>query len=362
MRRWARRIASALVAFVLLLAAPILWIEVACTAARAPGTMTRAPLVEDRGYARRESDSYLSFPEWHIVYAYEDMAGVLRHGDPSGFAYGRQIGGFWTNLCRLTHVVTARGPVGTDTKIMLYTIGWSFTAELAVKGAYEETVGRAFERLRGPGKTAEDEFAARDAQAYAEFLRQTPWYEYPFGWRLLAFWRSTPLRGDGLARKIERRVAFTLEYGTKAVYGALIGYASATTLGAADLEIQTVVVGLEPGDVAREPKIRIVRELGGGRTLIRTPRYQAYTDLLVRLARRGRDVAEIAGNHRILVTVVAPPGPVPPLPGVAELFEARIQSRPDRRRLGLDVSVEHLAAAIRALEASGASVEHIYDY
>jgi hypothetical protein len=108
--------------------------------------------------------------------------------------------------------------------------------------------------------------------------------------------------------------------------------------------------------------MRIVRELGGGRTLIRTPRYQAYTDLLVRLARRGRDVAEIAGNHRILVTVLAPEAPMPPVAGVTELFEAPIQSRPDRRRLGLDVSVEHLAAAIRALEASGASIEHVYDY
>ena len=92
MRRWAKRIAGALAAFVVILAAPVLWIEVACTTAREPGTVTRAPLVEDRGYARRESDSYLSFPEWHIVYAYEDLAGVLRHGDPSGFAYGRQIG------------------------------------------------------------------------------------------------------------------------------------------------------------------------------------------------------------------------------------------------------------------------------
>jgi hypothetical protein len=318
--------------------------------------------VEERGYARRDSDSYLSFPGWHIVYAYEDLAGVLRRGNESDFAYGRQIGAFWKSFCGLTRVVTAREPVGTDTKVMLYTIGWSFTAELAVKGAYEKTVGRAFERLRGPGKTAEDEFAARDMQAYAEFLRQTPWYEYPFGWRLLAFWRSTPLRGDGLPRKLERRVVFTLEYGTKAVYGALIGYASATALGASDLEIQTVVVGLEPADAAREPTMRIVRRLGGGRTLIRTPRYRAYTDLVVRLARRGRDIAEIAGNHRILVTVLAPTDALPPVSGVTELFEAPIQSRPDRRRVGLDVVVEHLAAAIRALEAGGASIDHIYDY
>jgi hypothetical protein len=362
MRRWAKRVAGALAVVTLILAAPVLWIETACTTAREPGSLTRVPLVAERGYARRESDSYLSFPEWHIVYAYEDLAGVLRRGDASDFAYDRQIRRFWTSLCRLTRVVSARGPVGTDTKVMLYTIGWSFTAELAIKGAYETTFGRLFEWLRGPGKTAEDEFVAQDMEAYAQFLRQTPWYEYPFGRRLLAFWRSTPLGGKALARKLERRVVVSLEYCTKAVYGALIGYASGRALGGADLEIHSVVRGLDGSDAAREPEMRIVRELGGGRTLIRTPRYQAYTDLLVRLARRGRDVLEIAGNHRILVTVLAPPGTLPPLSGVVPLFEAPIQSRPFTRRVGLDVPVEQLAAAIRTLEPAGIAVEHVYDY
>ncbi|MEX2220394.1 MAG: hypothetical protein WEG40_01230 [Candidatus Rokuibacteriota bacterium] len=362
MRRWAKRAAVALLVFAGALAAPIVWIEGACTTPREAGTLTRAPAVAESGYARRESDSYLSFPAWHIVYAHEDLAGVLRRGDESDFAYGRQIAAFWTSFCRLNRVVTARGRVGADQKVTLYTSGWSFTAELAIKGAYEKTIGRVFEWLRGPGKTAEDEFAARDAQAYALFLRQTPWYEYPFGWRLMTFWRSTPMRGADLPRKLERRVAFTLEYGARTLYGAVIGYASATALGASDLEIDTVVVGLDPADAAREPGIRIVRDLGGGRTLIRTPRFQAYTDLLVRLARRGRNVAEIAGNHRILVTVLAPNGLLPPVPGTTELFEAPIQSRPDRRRVGLDVSVEHLAAVIRSMEAAGASIEHIHDY
>lgn len=362
MRRWAKRVAVALAFLVAALAAPVLWIETACTTPREPGTLTRAPAVSDPGYARRESDSYLSFPEWHVIYAHEDLASVLRRGDESDFAYGRQLAGFWTSLCRLTRVVTARGAVGTDTKVMLYTIGWSFSLEMAAKGAYEKTLGRLFEWLRGPGKTAEDEFAAREVHAYAVFLRQTPWYDYPFGWRLLAFWRSTSWRGEDLPRKLERRVVLTAEYATKAVYGALIGYASASTLGPADLEIHTVVTGLDAADAAREPQVKIVRALGGGRTLIRTPRHQPYTDLMIRLARRGHDVVEIAGNHRILVTVLAPPGPLPALPGVTPLFEAPIQSRPDRRRVGLDVSVEALAAAIRTFEPAGAAIEHLYDY
>ena len=362
MRRRGTRFALALLVLTGVVAAPVFWIEGLCTAARDPLVRSPAPLVNDRGYARRESDSYLSFPEWHIVYAYEDLAGVLRHGDESDFAYGRQILGFWRSLCGLTRVVTSRSKVGLDSKVMLYTIGWSFTAELALKGAWEKTIGRTFEWLRGADKTPEDQFAARDMQAYARFLRQTPWYDYPFGTRLVAFWRETPLGVAQLLRRLERRAVFTAEYGVKALYGALIGFASATALGAAGLEIQTVVVGLEPADVIRDRRITIVRELGGDRTLIRTPRYRIYTEVMVDLARRGREIAEIAGNHRIFVTALAPTAPLPALPGTTALFEITIQSIPERRRVGLDVSVDRLAATIRALDKAGASVEHVYDY
>src|SRR5215470_7583083 len=170
--RWAKRAAIALLALGVILSAPIVWIETACTAPR-EADRDQGPLVRDPGYVRRETDSYLSFPEWHIVYAYEDLAGVLRAADASAFAYRAQIVGFWRSLCRLNRVASARGGVGTDTRVMLYTIGWSFTIELGIKGVYETTVGRLFEWLRGPERTAEDEFVARDMEAYATFLHQT---------------------------------------------------------------------------------------------------------------------------------------------------------------------------------------------
>jgi hypothetical protein len=365
MRWWVRRGAFALAVLLAVLAVPVVWIEAHCRTPRAADTERPAHLVAAPGYARRESDSYLSFPEWDIVYAYDDLAGVLGQGDESNFAYARWIAGFWRTFCTLNRVVTAHEATGLDTKVMLYTIGWSFTAELGIKGAYEKTVGRLFEWIRGPGKTAEDKFAQRDLHAYAAFLRQTPWYAYPFGPRLRAFWRETPLsaaRWRHWPRKLERRIEFSLEYGVKALYGTLIGYASNTALGTADLEIQTVVVGLTPADVAAEPRIKVLRELGGGRTLILTPRYQAYTDLLIGLARRGRDIAEIAGNDRILITALVSGGSLPPLAGARPLFELPIQSRPSERRVGLDTQVPQLAATIRALEGAGATVEHIYDY
>lgn len=358
--RWAKRGAVALVLVVLALAAPAAWIEATCTTAREAGTLRRTPLVSDPGYAHPESESYLSYPEWHAIYAYEDLAAVLRHGDESAFAYGRQIAGFWSSLCRITAVVSARETMGRDARMSLYMTGWRFTTEMAIKGAYEKTGGRFFEWLRGPGKTAEDEFAARDTQAYAEFLRQMPWYEYPFGWRLLAYWRGTSWRGGQLERKVERRLVQSGEYATRAISGALIGSFTPQGAGAPRAEIQTVVAG--PGDTVRDSPVKVVRPLAGGRTLMRMPRGQAYTAWLVGFARRGGEVVEIAGNHRILLTVLAPPGAVPTVAGVTPLFEVAIQSRPDRRRVGLDVEVERLAAAIRALEAAGIALEHIYGY
>jgi hypothetical protein len=361
MFRWIKRAVLAALIVALIVAAPIVWVEQRCTttlvAAKRP-----APLVSDAGYVRRESDSYLSFPEWHIVYAYDDLAAVLRRGTESDYAYARQITGFWRNLGELNRVVSARERTGTDTKVMLYTIGWSFTAELGAKGAYENTLGRLFEWLRGPGKTNEDAFIAADMQRYSAFLRQTPWYEYPFASRLVSFWRNTPFDGAHRARAVERRAVLTGEYGVKAVYGGVIGFASQSAYGPADLVIHTVVSGLTPADVKAVPRITIVRDLGDGRVLIRTPRYQAYTDVIVGLARRGREIVEIAGNRRILVTVLAPSTALPTVPDTTVLFEAPTQSQPDRRRVGLDASVPRLATTIKTLEAAGVTIEHLYDY
>ena len=100
MRRWGKWLVGAMLMGLVVLSVPILWIEVGCRTPRDPAARKRPPLVSDSGYARRESDSYLTYPEWHIVYAYDDFAAVLRNGDPSGFAYFGQISEFWSSLLR----------------------------------------------------------------------------------------------------------------------------------------------------------------------------------------------------------------------------------------------------------------------
>ena len=354
MLRWAMRIVGGLLLLALMVSVPILWVEGICaTSPSASAPASRAPSWTIADTCGVNPTATCRFPSGTSSTPTRIWPACCGRAIPSDFAYGRQIVGFWSNLCTLTRVVTAREKVATDTKVMLYTIGWSFTTELALKGIYENTIGRLFEWLRGERPDGgrhlrRARHAGLRGVPAADALVPVP-VRLPAG-RLLA---QHAVARRASPRKLERRLSVTLEYATKAAYGAVIGYASTATLGASDLDIYTVFVGLDGSDQAREPQIRVVRELGGGRTLVRTPRYQAYSDLVVRLARRGRNVAEIAGNRRILITVLAPVGPQPPLPGTSELFEVAIQSRPDRRRLGLDVSVEQLGATIRALEAAG---------
>ena len=63
---------------------------------------------------------------------------------------------------------------------MIYIIGISYSAEYAIKGLYENTIGRVFEWIRGEKRTPQDEYARAVLQDYAAFLYTVPWYKYPF--------------------------------------------------------------------------------------------------------------------------------------------------------------------------------------
>jgi hypothetical protein len=224
-----------------------------------------------------------------------------------------------------------------------------------VIGAWERSVGALTVAWRGGTRTAEDEFALGVADDYAGFLRQTPWYRYPFWPTLARFWRETPFQWS--VRGVERRVALTLEYGGKGLYAKALAWLAGYS--PADLTLRSVFVGLDDTDFQREPRLKKIADLGSGATLVETPRYQEFTEILIGLAHHGRSVSEIAGNRHILTTVLAPPGAS--VSG-RTLFSLPMQGRPGWRRLGLDSDVGKLADEILDVERSGATFEHAYDY
>jgi hypothetical protein len=364
--RLVRRVAAVVLAVVLLVgisaAIAVVWVESACApeavAAAQPATL---PIDVD-GYRRTEANTYFTFPEWYIVYAFEDFGAFLDEHPESAFPYLGQIVGFWQSFCAANRVAAALPGDHFEYKLTIYVIGLSFTYEYLIKGLYENTIGRLTEWLRGPTPSAADVYARLVAQDYAAFLHQVPWYEYPFMDALAGLWRGSPLIGASPIRDVERKLALSAEYLVKAGYARLIALGLAATSAPADLEIMFVADGDVGNVLAAEAEVRLVRQLSDGRSLLVAPRYRAFTNMLKRLAAADVGVVEIAGNRRILMSAIVPDGVVPEVEGSRALFVLPIAARPGFARIGFDVDVPRLMPVLREYAASGIEIEHLYDY
>jgi hypothetical protein len=151
----------------------------------------RSTTTDIAGYARPEEDTYLTYPEWYIVWSYQERADHLAAGRPSAFPYFGAIGQYWSGYCSIEGITRGRYPFNTGDHLMLVVIGTSFTVEYAIRGAYEKTVGRLSEWLARGQAVAEDRYAALLAQEYAAFVHIRPWYEFSFAHGLKGLWNET---------------------------------------------------------------------------------------------------------------------------------------------------------------------------
>jgi hypothetical protein len=353
-RRVAKRLAIAAVFGLLLLLMPVAYVELACGGT--PVADQYAPRIVDPAFRRLEANSYLTYPEWHIVFAYDGLAKVLETGDGHAFDYVASVVGFWRSTCALMPVASAHGGADADTRLMIHTIGASFTAEMAAKAAYEETIGRAAAWLRGPTMTPQDRAIRATAVDYAAFLRQTPWYQYPFMREAGKLWAAPA--GVSL-RAWERRVGIGLEWVAKAGYARVLGSAAAAS-APAPVVVRSLVSGLDGAQLSSIADVKVVGLRAGDGVEIETPRYARFTRILAEIASRGGRVTEIAGNDDILVTVTVPRGTQPRLPGTVILRIERNGFAGDR--LLLDIPVAELATLLRTMPPGDPGVEHVFDY
>jgi hypothetical protein len=269
--------------------------------------------------------------------------------------------GFWHSFCTINRAVPESTESRFDVKTMIYIIGVSYSVEYAIKGLYENTIGRVTEWIRGSVRTPQDDFARKVLQDYAAFLYTIPWYKFPFREKLdglMSISAPTP----SSIRTWERDFALGGEYFVKNGYASLIQKALDASSDDEPRDIMFVVATLPPEVLAKEPRIKKIRALTPQWQLVQTPRYKDLTEIIQGLLDRGSGIAEIAGNHEILITVIAPKAAALDVRDTAELFSLDLDARPGFRRAGLRARIDRLIDISRDLKARGASIEHFYDY
>lgn len=347
MKKLLKRLALLLSVLAVGLIAPVVYIEMAC---RPNGHTNDYTTILPPQHHRAEGRTLLTYPEWHIVHAYDDYAQVIGHGDPHDYAYLSSIGGFWTSLCSLSEASGNHGGFPAEFKQTIYTIGVSFTAELLAKGGYEETLGRVATWIRGDKRAALDDLSAAQAKAYSQFLRQVPWYKWDFRQDSAAL---SDAATDSF-RDRERQIALGFEYGTKARYANVIAAAVANMEPDA-LRLRMIVTGLSADELGTYEGVQVIEQRAEG-IEIDTPRYSALTRLLSQMAQAGGDFLEIAGNDDILLSMTsdAPENE-------DALYSFARQGYGDTRHLVL-LQVPNLAKFLREIDGATLRLEHIHDY
>ena len=349
--KWLLRLGLVAVVLTAGLLLPVAYNELVCIPQAKPETYEPILPPEHR---RDESRTLMTYPEWHIVHAYDDYAQVISAGDPHEFRYMQAIGGFWSSLCALSHESAEHGGFTSESKQTIYVIGVSFTAELLAKASYEETLGRLAAWWRGPERTPLDDLSADQARSYAHFLQQVPWYKWDFdGDREDLATNAT----DSL-RDRERRFALGVEYGAKAAYARVIEDAVAQ-VGADELTLRMIVDGISEDALRTMGTVEVIGPVKGGLE-IETPRYRELTHILQQMAEAGAEFVEIAGNDEIMFTALSQAEEV----GGAIHSFAR-QGYGDSRHL-IKVNVTDLAEKLRQMQAATGvdrlRLEHIHDY
>jgi hypothetical protein len=356
---------------IVLLALPAAYLGIGCRGASDEGSKVTVPLIDPEARAKvdgmadyrlPEENTYLAFGESYVVSASQDYANYIARSYPSGFRFFASVGDFWTSYCAISRRVMPRYKFKASAQLAIYGAGLGHTAEFVSKGLYEKTIGRLSEAFAPTPPSAEDLFARRFAYEYGQWLNTVPWYDFAFGERLVTFWRTVSFSGPGEFRKGERRFALSAELAFKAAYSWLIRGGSSTVYQPSEADIYALMRGLTPNTGAVDRRIELVEVFRDGSQLVKLPRYQPFTEVVQKLAVTNATFLEIAGNSNILLTVRAPDDWGPPAEAPPVMFEAQVLSGEGGKRVGISVPVTMLLDVVRKIEASGARLDHVYDY
>jgi hypothetical protein len=321
---------------------------------------TALPLLTPPELARAPDNTFLTFPEWFLVYSPEELADFLQDRNPSDFPFLGHLAQFWQAYRAIHSAMAERYPFNSEYHVMIWVIGVSTTVEYGVKWGYETIVGRVTEATRTQGMTQEDRLSADVARRYLEFIRAEPWYRFDYLKPLAELWQ-TDLWGPSPLRKWERKYFLTTEFLLKFAYAWVIKQGSESAYGVESTVTTVVLSDGMPDSLDKLPNIKVVERHGNNVVMAQVPRYQAFTTEAQLLSALGFNFVEIAGNSDvIMVSAIVPSGF--DASGLRCMLRQPILTRPGRERILFTVPVAELAATLRTIDRPPFVLEHIYDF
>jgi hypothetical protein len=315
-----------------------------------------------KDYLRPEDDTYLSYPEWYIVWSYQEKADFQQTRLPSGFPYFSAVRQYWNSYCCISRLIRRRYSFNGGEQLMLAIIGTSFSAEYILKGIYEKTIGKLSEWTSGQHPVEEDQYAYQVARDYADFVHVRPFYEFRFARHVKGLWSKTPLWSAHPVRKWERKIFLSLDYTLEAFYCWLIQKATHLTYGDEPADTYAWIDNVNETALRQLRHVKTVKQVGPQALIVDIPRYQEFTSIALVLAEHDVHFVELAGNSHITVSVLAAQSWRYDHSDAQQLFSSPILTHAGLKRVVIGCEVNALHAVLNTLQAGGVTVEHIYDY
>jgi hypothetical protein len=323
-------------------------------------TDTAKPLASAE-WRRPGDQTFLTFPEWYLVFGPAEQADSFAHITATSFPFLVQIDQLWASYWFSYQQVRGNYPFNGGCQVMLVVISVSSTIEFEMKEAYETVIGRLTDT--GTTQTDEDRFYAQYMHDYVRDIGTEGWYLFDFKTRLRMLWTETSWTGPHLLRKWERKYFLTTELGIKIVYAQLIEWATHAAYDPAAEQVEVVVDRLPPGIETRVPGLSVLRKYPDGSAMILVPSEQPFTPETIELAAEGLQIREVSGHtSAILLSAFVPLDWQENSPDAKVVFTQTIPTKPGIKRVALATPIPHLADTLRQLARQHAVIEHVFDF
>jgi hypothetical protein len=185
---------------------------------------------------------------------------------------------------------------------------------------------------------------------------------FPFAEYAGRAWTDTPFFGANFIRKIERKLMFTGEFGFKALYAKAIGFGAQQAYEASDGLVTMHIVADSAGLANVDPRIKVLRDFGGGDLIVTLPRWGGFTEIMPKLAEAGAEFVEISGNDEIVITTVEAEDSTKVPANARLLFNSMVISPTGMKRSVYVVRVEDLGQVLKSLSPDDIRLEHAFDF